>query len=75
MYELWSKIRYLTRSVTNNLDDCDEKYMKIKFNFDDDLPLNKTLEIRNMVIVVRSIFHEGNKYYSQVFLDECLYKL
>ena len=75
MYELWSKIRYLTRSVTNNLDDCDEKYMKIKFNFDDDFPLNKTLEIRNMVIVVRSIFHEGNKYYSQVFLDECLYKL
>ena len=75
MYELWSKIRYLTRSVTNNLDDCDEKYMKIKFNFDDDLPLNKTLEIRSMVIIVRSIFHEGNKYYSQVFLDECLYKL
>ena len=25
-------------------------------------------------IVVRSVFHEDNKYYPQVFLDESLYK-
>ena len=41
--------------------------MKIKFNSDGDLPLNKTLELRSMLIVTRSIFHEGNKYYPQVF--------
>ena len=35
----------------------------------------KTLEHRNMVIAVRSIFHEGNKCYQQMFLDECMYKL
>ena len=40
--------------------------MKIKFNSDDDLPVNKTLEIRNMIKVVRSVFHKGNKYYPQV---------
>ena len=49
--------------------------MKIKFNLDDDLPLNKTIEIRSMIIVVRTVFHEINKYYPQVFLDECSYKL
>ena len=49
--------------------------MKIKVNSDEDLSLNKTLKLRNMVIVVRSVFHEDNKYYPQVFLDECLYKL
>ena len=38
--------------------------MKIKFYLDDDLPLNKTLYIHNMIIVVRSAFYEGNKYYS-----------
>ena len=27
-----------------------------------------------MVIVVRAIFYENNKYYPQVFLDECLYE-
>ena len=36
MYEeLWNEIR----AVTNNSDNYDEKYMKIKFNSDDDLPL------------------------------------
>ena len=48
--------------------------MKIEFNSDDDLPLNKTLELRNMIIVVRVVFHDGNKYYPQVFSDECLFK-
>ena len=70
--ELWSKIRDLIRSVSKISDDYDEKYMKIKF---DNLPLNKPIEIHNATIVVRSVFHENNKYYPQVFLDECLYKL
>ena len=48
--------------------------MKIKFDSDDELPLNKTIDIHSMIIVVRAIFHESNKYYSQVFSDECLYK-
>ena len=43
--ELWIKIRDLIRSLTKNSDDYDEKYMKIKFNSDDELTLNKTIEI------------------------------
>ena len=49
--------------------------MKIKFNSDDKLHLNKTIEIPSMIIVVRAVFHENNKYYPQVFSGECLYKL
>ena len=49
--------------------------MKIKFNSDDELPLNKTIEILTMTIVVRAIFLENHKYYPQVFLDEYKYKL
>ena len=49
--------------------------MKIKFNSDDGLPVNKTIEIPSMIIVVSAGFNENNKYYPQVFLDECLYKL
>ena len=52
-YELWSKIRYLIRSITKNSDDYDKKYMKIKFNSDEELPPNKTTEIHSMIIVVR----------------------
>ena len=73
--ELQSLIRNLIRSITKNPDAYDEKYMKIKFNSDDELPLNKTIEILRMIIVVRAAFHENNKYYPQRFLDECLYKL
>ena len=72
--ELWSKIRDLIRSITKSSDDYDEKYMKIKFNSDDELPLNKTIEIHNTTIVVRAVFHENSKYYPQVFLDACLYE-
>ena len=39
------------------------------------LPLNKMREVSSMIIVVRAVFHENNKYYRQVFLEECLYKL
>ena len=75
--ELWIKIRDLIRSITKNSDDYDyeEKYIKIKFDSDNELPLNKTIEIPTMAIVLRAIFLENNKYYPQVFLDECLYKI
>ena len=53
--ELWNKIRDLIRSITKNSDKYDEKYMKIKFNSDNELPLNKTLEIPTITIVVRTI--------------------
>ena len=54
--ELWSKIRELIRSVTEKLTDYDENYMEIKFNSADELPLNKMIEIRIMIIVVSAIF-------------------
>ena len=58
-------------------DECDyeKDYMKIKFNSDDDLPLNKQLKFHNMVITIRSVFEEDGKLYPQVFLDNTLYEL
>ena len=73
--ELWSKIRDLIRSINKNSDDYDKKYMKIKFNSNDELPLNKTINIPIMKIIVRAIFLRNNKFYQQVFLDKCLYKI
>ena len=74
--ELLSKIRDLMRSVSKILDHYDKNYMKIKFDLGDDLLLNKTLEIPNVTILaVTAIFYENNKYYPQVFIDECLHEL
>ena len=72
--ELWIKINNLIKTITKKSDDYDKKYMKIEFHSDDKLPLNKAIEIPVLVIDVRAIFYENNKYYPQVFIDECLYK-
>ena len=48
--------------------------MKIKFNLHGELPVNKTIEIPGMTIVVRAVFLEKSKYYPQFLFDECLYK-
>ena len=61
--KLWNRIRDFIRPVTKNSGNYDQKYMKIKFDLDDDLPLKKMLELHNMIVVVRSVFREGNKYY------------
>ena len=60
-----------------NSDECDyeKDYMKIKFNSDDDLPLNKPLKSHLMTITIRSVFEEDGKLYPQVFLDDTLYEL
>ena len=42
--ELWSKTKDLVRLITKNSDDNDKKYLKIKFNSDVELPLNKPIE-------------------------------
>ena len=48
---------------------------KIKFDTDDDLPLNKPLNLHMLTIIVRSVFEDEGRFYPQVYLDECLYEL
>ena len=45
-------------------------YMKIKFNSDDNLPLNKPLKFYQMTETIRYVFGKYNRFYPQVFLDE-----
>ena len=65
----------LLGQYSKNSDDYDVKYLKIKSNLDEELPLNKTIEIPSMIIAVGAVFHKNDKHYPQVFLNECLYKL
>ena len=43
VWRKWVKISNLIRSVTKKLDNYDEEYMKIKFDLDDNLTLNKMI--------------------------------
>ena len=49
--------------------------MKIKFNCDDGLLLNKPLKLRSMAITIRSVSEEDGNLHPQVFLDDTLYEL
>ena len=61
--EMWiKKIRHVIRSKINSKDSYDKKYIKIKFNSDDDLPLNKTLKDGNIVVVVRLFFMKATNF-------------
>ena len=41
--------------------------MKIKFNTDDDIPLNKVLKFLSATVVIRNIFEKNDVYYPQYF--------
>ena len=61
--ELWDKIKSLIKKISDKLGFFDEKYINVKFNLNDNLPLNKILKLHNLTIVVRSVFQEDNKHY------------
>ena len=42
---------------------------------DDNLPLNKMLQLHVIKVIVRSVVEEDAKYYPQVFPDEFLYEI
>ena len=72
---VFNRIRDKIKEINSNDCDYEKDYMKIKFNSDDDLPLNKSLKFTLMTITIRCIFEENGKLYPQVFLDDTLYEL
>ena len=74
--KLWDKIKNHIQTI--NVDksgEYEKDYMTIKFNSDDDLPLNKIVKLRILTEIVRCVFKEYDKYYPQVYLDDCLYEV
>ena len=53
----------------------DDNYMKIKFNKDDNISLNKIIYFPTITIKIRSVTQKDDKFYPQMFLDECLYQV
>ena len=69
----WDELKYEIKTINGGREnDCEKDYMKIKFNSDEDLPLNKPLNFHAMTIIIRSVFEEDGKLYSEDFLDDSL---
>ena len=53
----------------------DKDFMKIKFNSDGNIPLNKQLNVPTIAGIIRNTFEKDGKYYPQTFLEECVYEV
>ena len=73
--EIWRGIKDRTLKVNGSVREYDKDYMKIKFDSDDNLPVNVVLKFYILTIVIRCIFEKDNKYYLQIFLDGSLYEI
>ena len=73
--DVWNGIKNKIKEVSDSECDYEKDYTKIKFNSDDNLPLNKPLKFHLMTITIRSVFEEDGKLYPQLFLDDSLNEL
>ena len=46
---------------------------KIRFSSDIDLPLGKLIEFKVLTIIIKCIIKKIDKYYPEIYFDECLY--
>ena len=67
---MWNKINNFNRQQNDDTD-----HLKIKFNSDDDLHFDEPLKMYDVVIHIRSFFEDGGIFYTQIFLEKCLYNL
>ena len=69
-----NKIEDKINPIPNNYPNIKIKdYDKCKFNSDTNLPLDKLIEFRSLVINISCVIEKDNKYYPEIYLDECLY--
>ena len=72
--DVFNGIRDNIKEVSDSERDYEKDYMKINFNSDDNLSLNKPLKFHLMTITITSVFKEDGKFYPQIFLDDALFE-
>ena len=50
-------------------------FMKIKFDTNANLLLNKALKLYILTAITKCVFKKDGKLHPQIYLDECLYEL
>ena len=70
---VFKSIRDKIENVNDDVVEYDRNCMKIKFISNDDLLVDKTVDLHLITIVIRAIFAQNGKYYPQLFLDDEIY--
>ena len=72
---VWKSIRAKIEENTGGIVQYDKDYMKIKFESNDNLPIDNIVNMHQVTIIIRSAFAQNGKFYPQLFLDDALYEL
>ena len=74
--EIWEGIKKEIETINGGKKtEHGKDFQKIRFESNDDLPLNKPIKLRLSTIIIRSVFSENDKCYPQLFLYDALYEL
>ena len=57
-----------------NADNKISEYNKLSFSSNVDLPIDTLIEFRALTIVINCVVEKDNKYYPEIYLNECLYE-
>ena len=73
--ELWDGIKNEIKIIYGGREgEHGKDFMKIRFNTDHNLLLNKPLNLHMSTIIVTFVIKENDKFYPQFHLDQCLYE-
>ena len=70
---IWESIRAKIKENGGGIVQYDKDYMKIKFESNDNLPMDNNMH--QVTIIIRNFFAQNDKFYPQLFLDDALYEL
>ena len=72
---LWKLIenKITSNSSINTSINKIKEYNKMRFNSGVDLPTDTLIEFRMLTINISCVIEKDNEYYSEIYLDECLY--
>ena len=66
--ELWDEIKNVIENINDKPSEYEKDFMKIKFNSDDNLLLNKILKLHNLTVIVRSVFKKTTNIIHKSYL-------
>ena len=74
--EVWKSVKKDVETVNGGERvEYGKDFWKIRFESNDELPMNKPIKLRLLKIIIRCVFSEGGKFHPQIFLDDALYEL
>ena len=72
----WEEIKKVINKVVNNkISEFSKDYSVIMFESESSLPLNSTIIIRSLTIIIRSVLVSNNCFYPQIYLNNCRYEV